>query len=70
MKCYNWRQPGHMIKDCNKPIRPPNSCFTCGAMDHQFRSCPKRATGKLQQTVAHLEEQQSVADILGKHLPC
>ncbi|XP_070070100.1 uncharacterized protein [Drosophila takahashii] len=68
IKCYNCRKPGHMIKDCNKPIRPPNSCFTCGGVDHQFRNCPKRVTGRLQQTVASVEDQQAVADIIGKHL--
>jgi len=65
IKCYNYRQPRHMIKDCNKPIRPPNSCFTCGDVDHQFRSCPIRVTRRLQQTVASVEDQQAVADVIG-----
>jgi len=37
-------------------------------VDHQFRSCPKRVTGRLQQTVASVDDHQAVADIIGKHL--
>lgn len=33
---------GHKSYQCPRPRRPPNECFKCFAVGHQYRDCPQR----------------------------
>lgn len=42
VRCFNCQEEGHFVTNCTKPKRERGSCFICGSLEHQQRSCPQK----------------------------